>query len=133
MGVLENASLIPIQELYYKSSFPLTMKKNKEKDNSTLNRGENQIINENTNDNILDKLKNECQDKDNLNVGYQEECGEPIKMDKFPVVIISHSLAAHCNAYTLFAKELASKGYIVFSMEHIEEIKNPYMDREQNR
>jgi predicted dienelactone hydrolase len=51
-------------------------------------------------------------------------------MDKFPVVIISHGLAAHCNAYTLFAKELASNGFIVISMDHDEEIKNPYIDRE---
>lgn len=55
------------------------------------------------------------------------------KLDKYPVVIISHGLAAHCNAYTLFAKELASNGYIVFSLDHDEEIKNPYVDREENR
>lgn len=53
-------------------------------------------------------------------------------MDKFPVIIISPGLATHRNAYTLFAKELASKGYIVFSMSHKEEIKNPHFDRDEN-
>lgn len=111
MGVLENAKLISIDDLYYKSPFnhidEARLKKQKAKKEEKIN--EDEILEEE-----------------------EEGASKEKKMNKFPVVLISHGIAGHCNAYTLFAKELASKGYIVFSMEHKEEIKSPFIDRDEN-
>ncbi|EAR87054.1 plasma platelet-activating factor acetylhydrolase (macronuclear) [Tetrahymena thermophila SB210] len=121
MGVLENAQLIPIEDLYYKSSFE---KEKEENIKISTNQKQEKGMNQNS--------QNQQNENNSSDDDEKKGSEKAFKMKKFPVVIISHGLAAHCNAYTLFAKELASKGYIVFSMEHIEEIKNPYVDRQQN-
>ncbi|EAR90798.1 platelet-activating factor acetylhydrolase (macronuclear) [Tetrahymena thermophila SB210] len=47
---------------------------------------------------------------------------EIIKQDSYRVIIFSHGLAAHRQSYTCFLNDLASKGYIIFSLEHYEQI-----------
>lgn len=44
---------------------------------------------------------------------------------KFPVILISHGMACNRNLYTTFAREWASNGYIVFSVDHDENIELP--------
>jgi len=44
---------------------------------------------------------------------------------KFPVVLLSHGMACNRNLYTTFAREWASNGYIVFSVDHEEAIDLP--------
>lgn len=41
---------------------------------------------------------------------------------KFPVVVFSHGLSANRNLYTGFARQWASYGYIVFCIDHSEQI-----------
>ena len=41
---------------------------------------------------------------------------------KFPVVVFSHGLSANRNLYTGFARQWASYGYIVFCVDHDEQI-----------
>ncbi|EGR31476.1 hypothetical protein IMG5_108686 [Ichthyophthirius multifiliis] len=41
---------------------------------------------------------------------------------KFKVIIFSHGLAGHRQSYSIFTNDLASKGYIVFSPDHYEDI-----------
>ena len=40
------------------------------------------------------------------------------KENKFPVIFQSHGLFGHCNMYTNICSDLASFGYVVFSLEH---------------
>lgn len=44
---------------------------------------------------------------------------------KFKIVIFSHGLAANRQLYTVFTNNLASLGFIVFSLEHYEDIYVP--------
>ena len=44
---------------------------------------------------------------------------------KFPVILVSHGMACNRNLYTTFAREWASNGYIVFSVDHDEDINLP--------
>jgi len=41
---------------------------------------------------------------------------------KFPVIVFSHGLSANIHIYSLFLKEWASHGFVVFSIDHEEEI-----------
>jgi len=41
---------------------------------------------------------------------------------KFPVIVMSHGIACTKNLYTIFTKEWASRGYIVFCVDHDEDI-----------
>lgn len=41
-----------------------------------------------------------------------------LKGEKFRVIIFSHGLASHRNAYSFFFREWASNGYLVFSVNH---------------
>lgn len=45
-----------------------------------------------------------------------------IKAEKYPVIIFSHGLGGNRHAYSVFVKELASQGNIVFCTEHKEKI-----------
>lgn len=45
-----------------------------------------------------------------------------IKADNYPVIIFSHGLGGNRHAYSVFIKELASQGNIVFCTEHKEKI-----------
>jgi len=53
---------------------------------------------------------------------------------KFPVILVSHGMACNRNLYTTFAREWASNGYIVFSVDHEESIDLPtgYSTKELN-
>ncbi len=44
---------------------------------------------------------------------------------KFPVVLLSHGMACNRNLYTTFAREWASNGYIIFSVDHQETVDLP--------
>jgi len=44
---------------------------------------------------------------------------------KFPVVLLSHGMACNRNLYTTFAREWASNGYIIFSVDHEETVDLP--------
>ena len=70
--------------------------------------------------------------RENLHYTYTYDEYSTKKLDKIPLLIISPGLASHCNGYSIFAKELASKGFLVMVLEHHEEIKNPYFDNELN-
>lgn len=47
---------------------------------------------------------------------------------KFVPVIFSHGLGTHRNAYSSFCCELASHGHVVFSIDHVEEVKKTLRD-----
>lgn len=55
------------------------------------------------------------------------------RVDRMPVVILSHGLSMHCNANSTIAREFASKGCFVMSIHHEEEIKNQFSVGENNR
>jgi len=46
----------------------------------------------------------------------------PSESNKFPIMVLSHGIACSKNLYTVFTKEWASQGYIVFCIDHDEEI-----------
>jgi len=46
--------------------------------------------------------------------------------NKFPVIIFSHGLSANIHLYSLLLKEWASNGFIIFSVDHDEEIDVQY-------
>lgn len=47
----------------------------------------------------------------------------PVKREeKLPVILFSHGIACSKNLYTIFTKEWASRGYLVFCVDHDEEI-----------
>ncbi len=46
----------------------------------------------------------------------------PAKGDKFPVIVFSHGLGAFSHLLSLYLREWASHGFIVFSVDHDEQI-----------
>lgn len=50
---------------------------------------------------------------------------------KFPVMVFSHGLAGHIHAYSIQIKEWVSHGYIVFSVDHDEDIFVPVKSHEE--
>lgn len=72
-------------------------------------------------------------------LGFLEHCYLGVNLDAtiekpenstqgFPVVIFSHGLSANIHVYSLQLKEWASNGFIVFSVDHDEEIYLKYSD-----
>lgn len=47
---------------------------------------------------------------------------EALNVKQNNVVIVSHGLSSHLNGHSILCKELASQGYVVFSMQHYEPI-----------
>ena len=50
---------------------------------------------------------------------------------KFVPIVFSHGLSAQRNAYSSFCCELASHGHIIFSIDHVEEIKTTFRDEKE--
>jgi hypothetical protein len=69
-----------------------------------------------------------------------ENCPINLKLAKkqgdkytYPIIIISHGLASHCDGYSVISRYLAQQGYIVLCPEHSEFIRNIYPTYEENR
>lgn len=56
-----------------------------------------------------------------------------VKLSKMPAIVMSHGLSLHCNANSVLAQELASRGCFVLSVHHEEEIKNQIPVTQANR
>ncbi|CAD8120459.1 unnamed protein product [Paramecium sonneborni] len=53
-------------------------------------------------------------------ITFKASIEQPIMNKNLDVVIVSHGFTQHRNAYTFLCQELASEGYVVFSLQHTE-------------